>query len=182
MRARGLRLTLYKKCRIISFSERRSFFMNNNSYDVIIVGAGPGGIYAAYELCDKGLKIAVFEAGHPLNKRKCPIDGKNIKSCINCKTCSIMSGFGGAGAFSDGKYNITNDFGGSLHEHIGKQEAIELMRYVDDINMRYGGKGTKMYSTAGTRFSKICLQNKLNLLNAQVRHLGTDKNYVVLEN
>ena len=78
MRARGLRLTLYKKCRIISFSERRSFFMNNNSYDVIIVGAGPGGIYAAYELCDKGLKIAVFEAGHPLNKRKCPIDGKNI--------------------------------------------------------------------------------------------------------
>ena len=82
-------------------------------YDVIIVGAGPGGIYAAYELADKNLNIAVFEAGHPLNKRKCPIDGKKIKSCINCKTCSIMSGFGGAGAFSDGKYNITNDFGGS---------------------------------------------------------------------
>ena len=151
-------------------------------YDVIIVGAGPGGIYAAYELADKNLNIAVFEAGHPLNKRKCPIDGKKIKSCINCKTCSIMSGFGGAGAFSDGKYNITNDFGGSLHEHIGKQPALELMRYVDDINMRYGGQGTKMYSTAGTKFSKICLQNKLNLLNAQVRHLGTDKNYVVLEN
>ena len=152
------------------------------NYDVVIVGAGPGGIYAAYELCEKNLKIAVFEAGHPLSKRKCPIDGKTIKSCVNCKTCSIMSGFGGAGAFSDGKYNITNDFGGSLHEHIGKQSALELMRYVDDINMRYGGKGTKMYSTAGTKFSKICLQNKLNLLNAQVRHLGTDKNYVVLEN
>ena len=150
-------------------------------YDVIIVGAGPGGIYAAYELADKNLNIAVFEAGHPLNKRKCPIDGKKIKSCINCKTCSIMSGFGGAGAFSDGKYNITTDFGGRLHEHIGKQPALELMRYVDDINMRYGGQGTKMYSTAGTKFSKICLQNKLNLLNAQVRHLGTDKNYVVLE-
>lgn len=155
---------------------------NTVKYDVVIVGAGPGGIYAAYELSGKNLKIAVFEAGHPLSKRKCPIDGKKVKSCINCKTCSIMSGFGGAGAFSDGKYNITNDFGGSLHEHIGKQAAIELMKYVDDINMRYGGQGTKMYSTAGTKFSKICLQNKLNLLNAQVRHLGTDKNYVVLEN
>lgn len=153
------------------------------NYDVIIVGAGPGGIFAAYELTkNSNLKVAVFDSGHSLDKRVCPIDGKNIKNCINCKTCSIMSGFGGAGAFSDGKYNITNDFGGSLHEHIGKQEAIELMTYVDDINMKYGGEGTKMYSTAGTYLKKLCLQNKLNLLDAKVRHLGTDKNYVVLEN
>ena len=82
-------------------------------YDVIIVGAGPGGIFAAYELVqlNKELSVAVFEAGHALNERKCPIDGDKIKTCINCKSCSIMSGFGGAGAFSDGKYNITNDFG-----------------------------------------------------------------------
>ena len=93
-----------------------------------------------------------------------------------------MCGFGGAGAFSDGKYNITNDFGGTLYEHIGKSEAIELMKYVDDINMEYGGQGTKLYSTAGTKFKKLCLQNKLNLLDASVRHLGTDINYVVLEN
>ncbi len=153
-------------------------------YNVLIVGAGPGGIYAAYELVKKGngLKVAVFDSGHSLEKRFCPIDGKKIKSCINCKTCSIMSGFGGAGAFSDGKYNITNDFGGSLHEHIGKQNAIDLMNYVDEINMSYGGNGTKMYSTAGTALKKICLQNKLNLLDAKVRHLGTDKNFVVLEN
>ena len=90
--------------------------------------------------------------------------------------------FGGAGAFSDGKYNITNDFGGTLYEHIGKKEAIDLMRYVDDINMEYGGKGTKLYSTAGTKFKKLCLQNKLNLLDASVRHLGTDINYIVLGN
>ena len=91
-------------------------------YNVIIIGAGPGGIYSAYELTklDPSLKIAVFDTGHSLEKRKCPIDGEKVKSCINCKTCSIMSGFGGAGAFSDGKYNITNDFGGTLHEHIGK--------------------------------------------------------------
>ena len=90
-------------------------FMN---YDVIIIGAGPGGIFSAYELAERApqLKIAVFEAGHALNKRKCPIDGDKIKTCIGCKSCSIMSGFGGAGAFSDGKYNITNDFGGTLYE------------------------------------------------------------------
>ncbi len=93
-----------------------------------------------------------------------------------------MSGFGGAGAFSDGKYNITNDFGGTLHEYIGKKKALELMDYVDEINMRYGGEGTKLYTTAGSKFKKICMQNGLHLLEASVRHLGTDVNYIVLEN
>ena len=155
-----------------------------NNYDVIIIGAGPGGIFSAYELIklNAALKIAVFETGHPLHKRKCPIDGDKIKSCINCKSCSIMSGFGGAGAFSDGKYNITNDFGGTLYEYIGKRKATELMEYVDEINMRYGGEGTKLYSTAGSKFKKQCMQHGLHLLDASVRHLGTDINYVVLEN
>ena len=153
-------------------------------YDVIIIGAGPGGIYAAYELTkeDRGLKVAVFEAGNELHKRKCPIDGEKIKTCIGCENCSIMSGFGGAGAFSDGKYNITNDFGGTLYEYIGKEEAIRLMEYVDSINMSHGGEGTKLYTTANSTFKKICLQNKLQLLDASVRHLGTDINYIVLEN
>ncbi len=153
-------------------------------YDVIIVGAGPGGIFSAYELVKKNpkLKIAVFEEGYSLEKRKCPIDGDKVKSCIKCKTCAIMNGFGGAGAFSDGKYNITNDFGGTLYEHIGKKEAIDLMKYVDEIDVSHGGEGTKMYSTAGTKFKKVCIQNKLKLLDASVRHLGTDINYVVLEN
>ena len=153
-------------------------------YDVIIIGAGPGGIFSAYELLKlkPELKVAVFEAGTELSKRKCPIDGEKIKSCIGCKSCSIMKGFGGAGAFSDGKYNITNDFGGTLYEYIGKARALELMHYVDDINMRYGGEGTKLYSTAGSKFKKLCLQNSLHLLEASVRHLGTDINYVVLEN
>ena len=126
------------------------------NYDVIIIGAGPGGIFAAYELMQQKptMRVAVFEAGHALDKRHCPIDGDKIKSCVSCKSCSIMSGFGGAGAFSDGKYNITNDFGGTL----------------------------KLYSTAGTRFKKLCIQNDLHLLDASVRHLGTDINYIVLEN
>ena len=153
-------------------------------YDVIIVGAGPGGIFTAYELAQagRGLKIGVLELGKPLDKRHCPIDGKKVKSCIRCKTCSIMSGFGGAGAFSDGKYNITNQFGGTLYEHIGKTQAIELMQYVDKINLRHGGEGTKLYSTANTKIKRMCLENGLHLLDAQVRHLGTDINYVVLEN
>ena len=153
-------------------------------YDVLIIGAGPGGIFSAYELTlrNPSLKIGVFEAGHPLNKRSCPINGTTVKSCIGCKSCSIMSGFGGAGAFSDGKYNITNDFGGTLYEYIGKKRALDLMKYVDEINMAYGGQGTKLYSTAGTKFKTICIQNDLHLLDASVRHLGTDINYVVLEN
>ena len=151
-------------------------------YDVIIVGAGPGGIFTAYELMKSNLKVALFELGRPLNQRKCPIDGKKVKTCIRCPVCSIMSGFGGAGAFSDGKYNITNQFGGTLYEHIGKQEALELMRYVDRINLEHGGEGTKLYSTANTQIKRMCLENGLHLLDAQVRHLGTDINYVVLSN
>ena len=99
-------------------------------YDVLIIGAGPGGIFSAYELMQRKpeWKVAVLEAGNPLEKRHCPIDGDKVKSCIHCKTCAIMNGFGGAGAFSDGKYNLTNEFGGTLYEYIGKQKAMELMR------------------------------------------------------
>ena len=153
-------------------------------YDIIIIGAGPGGIFSAYELATHApeKRIAVFETGHPLEQRKCPIDGDKVKTCIGCPVCDIMNGFGGAGAFSDGKYNITNDFGGTLYEYIGKREALDLMEYVDDINCRYGGAETKLYSTAGTEFKKECMRNGLQLLDASVRHLGTDINYVVLQN
>ncbi len=154
------------------------------NFDVIVIGAGPGGIFSALELITRNpeLKVGVFEAGHALENRHCPIDGEKIKTCIGCKSCSIMSGFGGAGAFSDGIYNITNDFGGTLYSYIGKRKALELMEYVDDINMKFGGEGTKLYSTSGTSFKKVCIQNDLHLLDASVRHLGTDINYIVLEN
>ena len=114
------------------------------TYDVLIIGGGPGGIYTAWELLNKrpDLKLALFESGHTLERRRCPIDGVKVKSCVHCPTCAIMNGFGGAGAFSDGKYNITNQFGGTLHEHIGKKKALELMEYVDQINMENGGEGT----------------------------------------
>ena len=153
-------------------------------FDVAVIGAGPGGIFSVYELAknDPSLSIAVFEAGGRLEERKCPIDGKKIKECIHCKSCSIMNGFGGAGAFSDGKYNLTNEFGGTLYEYIGKEKALELMHYVDDIDVSHGGQGTKLYSTANSEFKAICVRNSLHLLDASVRHLGTDKNYDVLSN
>lgn len=125
-------------------------------YDIIIIGAGPGGIFSAYELLKSKpeLKIGVFEAGAPLNKRKCPIDGKNIKSCIHCKSCAIMNGFGGAGAFSDGKYNITNEFGGNLYEYVGEQARIDLMEYVDEINCKMGGEKTRLYANSDAAIAK----------------------------
>ena len=153
-------------------------------YDVIIIGAGPGGIFSAYELTRlcPDLKVALFETGAPLEQRKCPIDGDKVKTCIHCKTCSIMNGFGGAGAFSDGKYNITNEFGGTLYEYIGRTQATDLMNYVDQINVENGGGATKLYSTGNSKFKKLCMMNNLHLLTASVRHLGTDINYEVLEN
>lgn len=153
-------------------------------YDVAIIGAGPGGIFSAYELLklNKNLKILMIDTGNSLDKRKCPIDGVKVKSCIKCPICSIMNGFGGAGAFSDGKYNITNDFGGTLYEYIGKDEAIELMKYVDGINVENGGEKTKLYENDNSTIKKMCMQNGLKLLDAKVRHLGTDVNYIVMQN
>ncbi len=153
-------------------------------YDVIIIGAGPGGIFTAYELLKKSpkSKLLLVESGKPLEQRKCPIDGVKIKNCIKCKTCSIMQGFGGAGAFSDGKYNITNSFGGNLYEYIGREKALELMNYVDRINTENGAQNTRLYSTTSTLIKELCLKNDLHLLDASVRHLGTDLNYKVMEN
>lgn len=153
-------------------------------YDVLIIGAGPGGIFAAYELMQKWpeAKVAMIEAGRELDKRRCPIDGVKVKECVKCPSCAIMNGFGGAGAFSDGKYNMTNEFGGTLYEYIGRDEAMALMEYVDEINVENGGQDTHLYNAGSPKISKLCLENDLHLLNASVRHLGTDINYVVLEN
>lgn len=153
-------------------------------YDIIIVGGGAGGLFAAYEFIklNPSLKICLLEKGAPLDGRKCPIDGVKVKSCINCKHCSITTGIGGAGAFSDGKYNITNNFGGDLHLYVGETPALELMRYVDSVNIEFGGKDAKMYSTVGSDLKRRALQCDLHMLDAQVRHLGTERNYFILKN
>lgn len=154
------------------------------NYDVIIVGAGASGIFTAYELTklNTTAKTLIIEKGNSLEKRKCPIDGKKIKSCIHCKYCNIMNGYGGAGSLSDGKYNITNNFGGDLYKYIGSENALELMNYVDKVLCENGGSDAKLYTTANTSLKSKALQNDLHLLDAQVRHLGTDRNLKILDN
>jgi len=151
-------------------------------YDVIIVGAGAGGLFTAYEFIKNNseLDVLVLEKGRELSKRKCPIDGNKIKSCIGCKPCNIMNGFGGAGSLSDGKYNITNNFGGELYQYVGENKAIELMEYVDEVLCDMGGSEAKLYSTASTDLKTKALKHDLHLLDAKVRHLGTDRNLEIL--
>ncbi|RCX17592.1 hypothetical protein DFR58_107139 [Anaerobacterium chartisolvens] len=153
-------------------------------YDVIIVGAGASGIFTAYELAQSvpGLKVLMIEKGQRLEKRKCPIDGKKVKSCIKCATCSIMNGYGGSGSMSDGKYNITNNFGGELYKYVGYDEALSLMYYVDEVNCKMGGEGAKLYSTVNSGLKTQALRNDLHLLDAEVRHFGTDRNLIILGN
>ena len=152
-------------------------------YDVILIGAGAAGIFAAYELVKEGkeLDVLMLEKGYPLDKRSCP-KTKNPDLPCRCKSCSIMEGFYGAGGFSDGKYNITNNFGGDLYRYVGDQEAIDLMWYVDEINLKMGGEEAKLYSTGNSDLKAEALKHDLHLLDAKVRHLGTDRNFVIAGN
>ena len=151
-------------------------------YDVAIVGAGPAGIYAAYELITKKpeLKIVIVESGREIFSRVCPISSGKSKTCLSCNPCNIMRGFGGAGAFSDGKFNFTTQFGGWLNEYIDDDEVMRLIHYVDEINLQYGAP-TKVYSTTGSKLGKKALEFDLHLLEASVRHLGTENNFNMLK-
>ena len=154
------------------------------NYDVIIVGAGAGGVFASYELCKLGYegKVLVIDRGAPLERRNCPIKLGKTPKCIKCNPCHIMNGYGGAGTLSDGKYNITTEFGGDLHKVVGYDKAMEMMEYVDSALCSMGGSEAKLYSTADTDLKTKCLQNNLHLLSAKVRHLGTDRNINILHN
>ncbi len=150
-------------------------------YDIIIVGAGASGVFLSYELTKRtnGAKVLMIDKGAPLEKRQCPIK-KGAKNCVKCSPCHIMNGYGGAGTLSDGKYNITTQFGGDLHNYVGTDEALELMEYVDQVLCSMGGADARLYSTASSELKTIALRNNLHLLEAKVRHLGTDRNVKIL--
>lgn len=156
--------------------------MKTKSYDVAIIGAGIAGICAAYELSKKSkLRIALIDKGKEISSRSCPIKNTSSK-CIGCNECSIMNGFGGAGGFSDGKYNITTEFGGWLTDYIGNKKALELIEYVDKINMEFGAT-EETYSTDNEEAKTIereALKYDLHLLHAKVKHLGTENNFNIL--
>ncbi len=151
-------------------------------YDVLIIGAGPAAIYAAYELVSKnpGLHVAIFEAGNDLYRRSCPIAEKKVRRCIKCESCDVMRGFGGAGAFSDGKFNFTAKFGGWLNEYLPDEEVMKLIEYVDQINLAYGVPA-QCFSTENSSLGRQALAFDLHLLKARVRHLGTENNLLILQ-
>ncbi len=156
-----------------------------NQYDVIIIGAGPAGIFAARELVEKSsLRILMVEKGKVLEKRKCLADHKNdVSGCLNCKLCSIMCGWGGAGAYSDGKLTLTTEFGGWLTNYIGKKELEEYIAYVDDIYVRHGapdhlfGKPQEQIDDLKNHLAKA----NLKLVPARIRHMGSENTLVVLK-
>ena len=150
-------------------------------YDIIIVGAGASGVFLSYELTklENRAKVLMIDKGAPLEKRQCPIK-KGAKTCVKCSPCHIMNGYGGAGTLSDGKYNITTQFGGDLHNYVGRDAAMALMEYVDEVLCGMGGADAKLYSTASSELKTIALRNNLHLLEDKVRHLGTDRNVKIL--
>ena len=151
-------------------------------YDIIVVGAGASGVFMSYELAklDIDARVLVLDKGGKLEERICPIKKGVTKNCVKCNPCHIMNGYGGAGTLSDGKYNITTQFGGDLHNYVGVDKAMELMEYVDEVLCSMGGADAKLYSTASSELKTECLRNNLHLLEAKVRHLGTDRNVRIL--
>ena len=155
----------------------------NNKYDVAIIGAGPAGIFAAYELnkLNPDKKVLIIDAGNKISKRHCPIQGKNVL-CIKCKSCDVMYGFGGAGAFSDGKFNFTTEFGGWLNDYIPADEVMNLIEYVDSINVSFGATEERYstYTKEAKTLERRALEHDLHLLQASVKHLGTENNLEIL--
>lgn len=157
----------------------------NKNYDVVIIGAGISGIFAGYELTklNPKLKVLMLEQGRDIFKRNCPTIGNKIKDCVKCKTCDIMRGFGGAGAYSDGKFNFTTEFGGWLNDYLPDEEVMKLIDYVDKVNMEFGATDEvfSTYSAEAKAIEKRALENDLHLLQASVKHLGTENNVEILK-
>ena len=161
-------------------------------YDVVIVGAGPSGYFCAYELVNKNpkLKVLLIDKGLSIEKRHCPVlehkltkCPRNIKGYQECfPACSITNGFGGAGAYSDGKFNITSEFGGWLQDYIDQDALMDLIHYVDEINLKYGATPviTDPYTKEVREIEKKAMSVGLKLLHSKVRHLGTEENLKIL--
>ncbi len=158
--------------------------MNKNKYDVIIVGAGPAGIFSALELLKSNgaLKILIIEKGKDIDKRRCPMKIREV-SCKTCPECALLSGWGGAGAFSDGKLNLSPHIGGFLSRYIDQDILKSLIEYVDKIYVTYGAP-SKVYGTNTEELKKIeklALNNNLQFIPSKIRHIGTDRCIYVLK-
>ncbi len=156
------------------------------NYDVIIVGAGPGGIFTALELVklNSGLKMLLIDKGGDIEHRSCPAIIKN-RPCaeFNCNLCGLLCGWGGAGAFSDGKLNLSTQIGGSLNQYFDEEKLSELIKYVDDLYVSYGAP-TEVYGTNEKRVQKFidaAIKYDLKLVPSRIRHLGSDRSIPFLK-
>ncbi len=146
-------------------------------YDVAIVGAGPAGIFAALEMLEKngGLKILLIEKGKDIDKRQCPMEIRDI-SCNKCPECYLLSGWGGAGAFSDGKLNLSPEVGGFLSRYIDMETLQSLIDHVDGIYLKFGAPEEIYGTDSGTikDLQRLASKNDLTLVPSKIRHIGTD--------
>jgi uncharacterized FAD-dependent dehydrogenase len=156
--------------------------MKNNRYDVIIIGAGPSGIFCAYELKEKrpDLKILMIEKGRAIENRQCP--KRRTQKCVGCQPCSITTGFAGAGAFSDGKLSLSPDVGGNLPEILGYDRALELIHESDSIYLKFGAD-KNVYGVDKEKeireIRKRAIHANLKLIECPIRHLGTEEGYKI---
>ncbi len=154
----------------------------NKEYDVIIIGAGPGGIFCAYELMEKrpDLKVLIVEKGRSIEKRNCP--KRVTKTCAGCQPCSITTGFAGAGAFSDGKLSLSPDVGGNLPEILGYDAATTLIHESDEIYLKFGAD-TSVYGIDKEvelrEIRRKAIGANLKLVECPIRHLGTEEGYKI---
>lgn len=153
-----------------------------SEYDVVIIGGGIGGLMCAYRLCEKrkDLSVLILERGKALENRSCPILTGKVKKCIKCNPCAIMEGIAGAGAFSDGKYNITTEYGGWLPNVMDPDKVLDYIHQADDILVKYGAD--KEVYKPDNELKTLCLKYDLHMQQAEVKHLGTDANYSTMLN
>ena len=156
--------------------------MKEKQYDVIIIGAGPSGIFCAYELKEKrpSARILMIEKGRAIENRQCP--KRKTKKCVGCQPCAITTGFAGAGAFSDGKLSLSPDVGGNLPEILGYDEALELIRESDSIYLKFGAD-QNVYGVDKAKeireIRKKAIAANLKLIECPIRHLGTEEGYKI---
>ena len=162
--------------------DERGWFLMKDSYDVIIVGTGPAGIFAARELVASGAEVLLVDKGKPLEERSCPLKEGKVSHCVHCRPCNVVCGWGGAGAFSDGKLTLTPEFGGNLERYVGRRRLLELIDVVDALYVGYGAD-MPVFSPDEDFAREIARRGSmtgLRIIPASIRHMGTDRSKAVL--